>query len=116
MIVGVAVVEIHVHGSQSLKAKRGVVRSIAQRVRNRFNLSVAEVGGQDTWQLAVLGFSTVGYDRRKVREVLEQALTFVEELHLAEVMNSDLELIDLPYREGSYEEAEPPFGAAEAVE
>jgi hypothetical protein len=116
MIIGAAVVELHVHGSHSLKAKRGVVRSIAQRVRNRFNLSVAEVGGQDTWQLTVLGFSTVGSDRRRVREVLEQALTFVEELHLAEVMNSDLELIDLPYREGRYEDVEPPSGAANPVE
>ena len=48
MIVGAAAVEIHIHGAQSLKSKRGVVRSISQRVRNRFNLSVAEVGGQDT--------------------------------------------------------------------
>ena len=48
MIVGAAVVEIYIHGSQSLKQKRGVVRSITRRVRNRFNLSVAEVGGQDT--------------------------------------------------------------------
>ena len=48
MIVGAAAVEIHIHESQSLKQKRGVVRSIAQRVRNRFQLSVAEVGGQDT--------------------------------------------------------------------
>jgi uncharacterized protein YlxP (DUF503 family) len=105
MIVGAAAVEIHVHGSQSLKAKRGVVRSIAQRVRNRFNLSVAEVGGQDTWQIAVLGFGTVGNDRKKVREILERAVAFVEELHLAEVMNSDVELIDLPYREGQWEGA-----------
>jgi hypothetical protein len=51
-----------------------------------------------------------------VREVLEQALAFVEELHLAEVMNSDVELIDLPYREGSYEDGEPPFGVASPVE
>ena len=116
MIVGAAAVEIHVHGSQSLKAKRGVVRSIAQRVRNRFNLSVAEVGGQDTWQLAVLGFSTVGSDRRRVREVLEQAVAFVEELHLAEVRSSDVELIDLPYSEAGYEDGEPPMGAADPAE
>jgi hypothetical protein len=116
MIVGAAAVEIHVHGSQSLKAKRGVVRSIAQRVRNRFNLSVSEVGGQGTWQLAVLGLATVGSDRRKVREVLEQALTFVEELHLAEVLGSDLELIDLPYAEGQREECELPFGNGDPVE
>ena len=40
MIVGAALIELHVHGSQSLKQKRGVVRSITQRVRNRFNLAV----------------------------------------------------------------------------
>lgn len=111
MIVGAAAVEIHVHGSQSLKSKRGVVRSITQRVRNRFNLSVAEVGGQDTWQLAVLGLTTVGSDRRKVRGVLEQALSFIEELNLAEVLRSDVELIDLPYDEGDWEEMVPEAGA-----
>jgi len=116
MIVGAAVVEFRIHGSQSLKAKRGVVRSVAQRVRNRFNLSVAEVGGQDTWQLAVLGFATVGSDRRRVREVLEKALAFVEELHLVEVMNSDVELIDLPYRDGCYEDVPFSVGTPDLVE
>ncbi len=98
MIVGAAVVEIFVHGAQSLKAKRGVVRSIVQRVRNRFNLSVAEVGGQDTWQRALLGLTAAGNDARVVRGVLERALDFVEELHLAEVVSSDVELVELPYQ------------------
>ncbi len=99
MIVGAAVVEIHIHGSQSLKSKRGVVRSIAQRVRNRFQLAVAEVGGQDTWQRAVLGLACVGSDRTRVRHVLERALDFVEELHLAEVVSTDVEIVDLPTEE-----------------
>ena len=99
MIVGVAAVEIHIHGSQSLKQKRGVVRSISQRVRNRFNLSVAEVGGWDRWQFAVLGLSAVGSDAVVVRRVLERALEFVEELHLAEVLNTDMEIVQLPYLE-----------------
>ena len=107
MIVGAAAVEIHVHGSQSLKAKRGVVRSITQRVRDRFNLSVAEVGGQDTWQLAVLGITTVGTNRQKVRGVLERAVVFIEELHLAEVMRSDVELLDMPYESGEWDEQLP---------
>jgi uncharacterized protein YlxP (DUF503 family) len=116
MIVGAAAVELHIHGSQSLKAKRGVVRSITQRVRNRFNLSVAEVGGQETWQLAVLGLVTVGSDRMRVREVLEQALSFIEDLHLAEVLNSDLELVDLPYREGSWGDELSEYDALESPE
>jgi hypothetical protein len=96
MIVGAALIEIHVHHSQSLKAKRGVVRSIKQRVRNRFDVAVAEVGGQDLWQRAQLGLAAVGNDARRVRKVLEAAVAFVEELHLAEVMGSEVEILDMP--------------------
>ena len=97
MIVGAAAVEIHIHGSRSLKEKRGVVRSITQRVRNRFNLAVSEVGGQDRWQTALLGLAAVGAEPVPVRRVLEKAVEFIEELHLAEVTHSDVEIIRLPY-------------------
>lgn len=97
MIVGAAVVELHVHGSRSLKQKRGVVRSIVQRLRNRFNVSVAEIGGQGTWQVAVLGIAATGSDRRYVRGQLDEALAFVEELHLAEVTGGDVELLEMCY-------------------
>ena len=99
MIVGAALIELHVHGSQSLKAKRGVVRSIKQRLRNRFNLSVSEVGGQDTWQRAVIGLAAAGQERTRVRGVLEAAIRFVEDTRLAEVVNSDVELLELPFEE-----------------
>ena len=97
MIVGAAVVELHVHASQSLKQKRGVVRSVVQRLRNRFNIAVAEIGGQDTWQRAVLGITTTGIDRTQVRGVLTRVLAFIEDLHLAEVTDSDIELLELCY-------------------
>lgn len=97
MIVAAAAVEIHIHGCRSLKEKRGVVRSISQRVRNRFNIAVAEVGGQDRWQTAVIGLVTAGSDATRLRRILEDAIEFVEELHLAEVTYSDVEIIRLPY-------------------
>jgi len=101
MIVGAAAVELVIHGSRSLKEKRGVVRSISQRVRNRFHISVAEVGGQGTWTRALLGFATVGHDAVVVRQVLERAVDFVESLALAEVAASDVEILRLPHREPS---------------
>jgi len=100
MIVGAAAVEIVVHGSQSLKAKRGVVRSIAQRLRNRFNVSVAEVGGQGTWQRATLGISAAGSDATQVRAVLDRTVEAVEAMHLAEVVGSDVEIVDLEWQAG----------------
>jgi len=101
MIVGAAVIEIHVHESQSLKAKRGVVRSIAARLRNRFNVSVSEVGGQGTWQRAVIGLSMTGSDEVPLRRALEKAVRSVEEMHLAEVLGSEIEMIRLPISETS---------------
>lgn len=106
MIVGASVVEIHIHGCQSLKAKRGVVRSIVGRVRSRFNLSVAEVGGQDTWQRAVLGLTAAGSDSVTVRRALDRAAEFIEDLHLAEVRSVDVEVVDLPHEEAPWESDE----------
>ena len=110
MVVGAALVELRVHGSQSLKQKRGVLRSIAGRLRNRFNVSVAEVGGQDTWQRAVLGRAIAGTEEAAVRRRLQRMLEAVEEMHLAEVTGFDLEVLLLPFEvtELGDEESDPP--------
>ena len=107
MIVGASVVELHIEGCRSLKAKRGVVRSIVRRCRNRFNLSVAEIGGQDTWQHAVLGLAATGLDATRVRGVLESAGAFIEDLHLARVLATDIEVVDLPHEQAPWEGDEP---------
>lgn len=101
MIVGAAVVELHVHGSRSLKEKRGVVRSVVQRIRNRFNVSAAEVGGQGTWQRAVIGIVTVGHEARAVRAALDHVIEFVEGVGLAELTNSDIEILTLEHGDPS---------------
>lgn len=100
MIVGAAVIELRVHDSRSLKAKRGVVRSILGRVQSRFNVSASEVGGQGTWQRAVIGLSMTGAQEVPLRRALEDAVRFVEATHLAEVVGSEVEMIRLPLVEG----------------
>ncbi|MBM4383951.1 MAG: DUF503 domain-containing protein [Deltaproteobacteria bacterium] len=93
MFVAAARVEVHVHGSQSLKQKRGVINSIKQRVRNEFNVSIAEVGGQDTWQIAVLGMAAVSEEAQDARVRLEKAIDFIAGLHLAEVIDQEVEIL-----------------------
>jgi uncharacterized protein len=93
MFVAAATVELHIEGAQSLKAKRGVVQAIKQRVRNKFNVSVAEVGGQDTWQVAVLGLSAVSGEAQEARVRLEKAIDFIEGLHLAKVTDQEVEIL-----------------------
>ena len=99
MIVGVAVVEIRVHESRSLKTKRGVVRSILGRVRNRVNVSASEVDGQGTWQRSVIGLSMTGGEEAPLRRALERAVEYVETMHLAEVVASEIEILRLPLEE-----------------
>ena len=79
-----------------MKQRPGAVRSITRRVSNRYNLSIAEVGGQDTWQRAELGLCSAGTDRQRVRSLIESAVAFIEELHLAEIIAVDIEVMDLP--------------------
>lgn len=109
MIVGAALIEMHVHGSQSLKAKRGVVRSIVSRLRNRFNLAVAEVGGQGTWQSVQLGLAAAGNDAKVVSSELRRAIEFVEGLGLAEVLDSDVEILTMPHEAPLEEDANAPY-------
>ncbi|MFO0690491.1 MAG: DUF503 domain-containing protein [Myxococcota bacterium] len=108
MIVGVAVVELRIHESQSLKEKRGVVRRIAGRLRHRFNASVAEVGGQDTWQRAVIGIAVAGSDETVVRRTLGRAVEFVDEMHLAEILGSEVELMRMPLAEAPFDAEDEP--------
>jgi uncharacterized protein YlxP (DUF503 family) len=119
MYVGAALVELHVHGSRSLKQKRGVVKSITARVRNRFNVSIAEVGGQDTWQRAVLGVSAAGAEAERVRVALERVVDFIENLHLAELRGSDVQVLGMPQQDSfeNLQEDEPlPWEGAQATD
>lgn len=61
----------------SLKGKRQVVKSLTSRLKNRFNVSVAEVEDNDLWQLATIGVSFVSNDKRFTNEVLSKAAEFV---------------------------------------
>ena len=95
MVVGVAKLSLRLHGNQSLKGKRKVIKSICERVRQRFNLAVAETDSQDLWQVAELGIVAVGNEGRYIESKLDKAINFVEDLQLAEIVDVQRELIHL---------------------
>lgn len=70
-------VEIHIPSSGSLKTKRSVVRHLLDGARSRFRVAAAEVGYQDQWQRAALGFAAVGGEAGPVGEVLDKVERFV---------------------------------------
>jgi uncharacterized protein len=69
-VIGVLTLELHLEDSHSLKDKRSVVKGLKDRLRHRFNVSVAEIGGQDTWQRSVIAAVTVSNERMHAQQVL----------------------------------------------
>jgi uncharacterized protein YlxP (DUF503 family) len=94
MHVGVARVTLHLAENSSLKGKRMVVKSVVQRVRNRFNVAVAEIDTQDAWEVITLGIVCVSEDPRHATEMLSKVIAFIESERLdAEVGAVEFELI-----------------------
>jgi hypothetical protein len=92
MIVGSLRVRLLVRESQSLKDKRQVVRSIMDRLRNSFNVSVAEVDALDHRQLVVLGVAMVGTENSHVRQAFEQIVQALRVHPIAEMLDHELDV------------------------
>ena len=93
MVIGTLVLRLQVPGSESLKDKRQVVRSLVARLRHTFNVAVAEVGDLDLWQSAQLGVACVSTDARHADEMCQKVLRFVDDHGEALVTGSHFELI-----------------------
>jgi uncharacterized protein YlxP (DUF503 family) len=77
MVVGIASIEIHIPESGSLKSKRHFLKRIKDRVKNRFNVSIAEVDHNDLWQRTTLGVSVVANEQQFANQVLSQVVEFI---------------------------------------
>ena len=95
MVVGALKIKLLLPDNRSLKGKRKIVRSMVDKVKSRFNASIAEVGSNDKWQKIELGISTVGNDQRHIDSSLSHILDFIESLYLAQIIDSEIEIIHL---------------------
>ncbi|HEQ60496.1 MAG TPA: DUF503 domain-containing protein [Firmicutes bacterium] len=77
MKVGLLRVALHVPASGSLKHKRRYLQSLKQRIRGKFNVSVAEVGSQDLWQRIDLGVAMVGGDAAYIDQVFTEVVKVI---------------------------------------
>jgi uncharacterized protein YlxP (DUF503 family) len=78
MFVGTCIISLELEGVRSLKEKRSIVKSIVTRLHREFNLSVAEVDGQDVWGTAIIGLAAVGNDKAYLHGLLEKSVAWVE--------------------------------------
>jgi uncharacterized protein YlxP (DUF503 family) len=93
MIVGLCTIELYLPDAQSLKAKRQILLSLKTRLRDKFNVSVAEVGEQDLWQRAVFGIACVANEKIHVNQVLDQAINLVRSVPTIELVQARIEML-----------------------
>ena len=77
--VAIGTVEIHLPDVGSLKGKRHALKGLKEKLRHRFEISVAEVDHQDSWQRSTLALACVSADSRHANEVISKALDFIED-------------------------------------
>lgn len=85
--------EFTLHGNESLKAKRNVAQSLKRKLRNKFNVSVAEVDFQESHTTLVLAATMVGSDYKRVQSTLNKALLMIEAISPEELTDSDIEML-----------------------
>ena len=88
MNVGVCKLTLRLPENQDLKGKRRVISSLSSRIRNKFNVSIAEVGDNDSWQSAVLGITCVSNSLKHSDEVLNHVVNYIES------SREDLEIVE----------------------
>lgn len=79
MVIGSLVLEVYIPQAHSLKEKRMVVRSIKEKLRNKFNVAVAEIDNHDTWQSASIGVVSIAADKKHIDQTLQKIINFLDE-------------------------------------
>ncbi|QTA93389.1 DUF503 domain-containing protein [Desulfonema magnum] len=93
MVIGIGIITFRIHDCRSLKGKRKVVKSVITQLRNHFNVSVAEVGSNDIYQRAEIGFALTGNDQKVINSKIDKLFNLAENLGLAEIIDTEMEII-----------------------
>lgn len=90
MIFGLCQAEIHIPDAGSLKSKRGVIKGLKERLRSRYNVSVAEVDHLDLWQRATLAIVIVSNEQKHANSVLSSVVKHMERDYRAQLLDYEL--------------------------
>ena len=93
MRIGTMSVEILIPESTSLKSKRTVMKSLKDRIKKNFNVSIGEVGELDKWQRGSLAVAAIGSDAGYINGVLDRVLDFIRQERRLEVIDFEMELL-----------------------
>ncbi len=93
MIVGLLTLDLHIPEANSLKSKRQVIKSLIERIKNKFNVSVSEVDAQNLWQRSIIGIAFVANETVIINKVFEKIRTQVINTHTVELIDSTMEML-----------------------
>lgn len=93
MVVGLCVVELLLPGSRSLKDKRLLIKGIKDRLRARFNLSLAEVDFQNLWQRAKIGMVSIASSKDVLHTTINKAIEIIESNAQCEIIDCHVEYL-----------------------
>lgn len=91
--LGTLLIEMSIPGSQSLKDKRRILKSLKERIRKRFNVSVAEIAFLDKWQRSLCGVAVIGNDPQVLNSTISQVFDFISAEPSLAVIDSRIELL-----------------------
>lgn len=93
MVIGIRQLDLHFPAPQSLKEKRMILKSLMTRIRQQYNVAIAELDGMNLWQKSTLAVVTVGSEKKFVNQVLDRALEIIKNDREVEVMKESLEIV-----------------------
>jgi uncharacterized protein YlxP (DUF503 family) len=93
MLIGSVQIELYIPGIGSLKEKRFVLKSIKTKIRNSYNVSLAEVDYLDKWQRSILGIACVSTDRRFIDEICSKVITAISRDDRVQIIDQVIEIL-----------------------
>ncbi len=94
MVVGTGVIILRIYGCRSLKEKRKIIKSLITKLNNRYKISIAEVGSNDVYSRAEIGFAMAGNDRRFINSVIDKMIDSVDLSESTEILDTDVEIFN----------------------
>ncbi|WP_425448578.1 DUF503 domain-containing protein [Dethiothermospora halolimnae] len=93
MIIGACTLELMIYETNSLKEKRHVIKSIIERIKSRFNVSIAEVDFNDKWRKALIGISCVTNNSKHADQMIGKVIKFIERDSRVEIVDYNIEIL-----------------------
>ena len=93
MIVGICSIKLMLYESNSLKDKRHIIKSVMGRIQSRFNVSIAEVGLNDSWKTSIIGFACVTNDTGHANKTISKILKFIDGDSRVEIIDYNIEIL-----------------------